>query len=154
MDLSRAFSWFVGLVGHEPAIALLTIVGVILGRLAWRQLLIMNCFVHSRSRALSAVARKRSRDGLQEGHGVWLQPTSKPDNYEIAFGTRVLVVANNKGGVAKTTLCANLAAFWARQWGKKVLIIDMDYQGTVSTMALRSIEFGITKGRDSLASRA
>jgi AAA domain len=150
----RAFSWLVGLVGYEPAIAILTILGVIAGRLAWRQLLIISCFANSRSRALSAVAREHSRDGLQEGRGLWLQPTEKPNNYETAFCTRVLVVANNKGGVAKTTLCANLGAFWAQQWNKRVLIIDLDYQGTVSIMALRNIMAGITKGQSSLAARA
>jgi len=110
--------------------------------------------MHSRSRALNAVKRIKSKDGLQEGKGIWLQPTSKPENYEESFVSRVLVVANNKGGVAKTTLCANLAAYWAKEWKKRVLIIDVDYQGSVSSMALRTIKDWISKRCDSLATRA
>lgn len=150
----EAYKWLIDLVGKEPAIAILTVLGVIVGRFVWRQLLILSCFLNSRSRALSAVARERTKDGPQEGKGLWLQPTSKPENYEDNFGTRVLVVGNNKGGVAKTTLAANLAAYWAREWKKKVLLIDLDYQGTLSSMALRSIADWARKGQDSLATRA
>jgi len=117
-------------------------------------LLIFSCFLKSRSHALAAVARERTKDGPQEGKGLWLQPTSKPENYEDNFGTRVLVVGNNKGGVAKTTLAANLAAYWAREWKKRVLLIDLDYQGTLSSMALRSVADWARKGQDSLATRA
>lgn len=52
-----------------------------------------------------------------------------------------IAVFNNKGGVGKTTLLCNLAAYLSMQHNKKVLVIDADPQCNTTTYVLDDEQF-------------
>lgn len=53
-------------------------------------------------------------------------------------GAKVVSIALFKGGVGKTHLTANFAAYVSEKQQKPVLLIDLDYQGSLSTAVLQA----------------
>jgi cellulose biosynthesis protein BcsQ len=95
---------------------------------------------------MSASTRLRRAEGAvaKDGGGIWLAPTipmAPPANYtQLKRSIPILTVANLKGGVGKTTISANLVAHYAIKKEERVLAIDFDYQGSLSSMLLSEAE--------------
>lgn len=78
--------------------------------------------------------------------GIWLAPSIQrepPADYQRAMGKSVpiIVVANLKGGVGKTTTVANLIGHYGLRKGRNILALDMDFQGSLSAMTLSQAEY-------------
>ncbi|MGE6698319.1 ParA family protein [Hyphomonas sp. NPDC076900] len=77
------------------------------------------------------------KDAFEQGADFWLKRDVKkfPD-FDLRrenFAIPTVVVSNLKGGVGKTTITANLAAYFAAK-GKRVLILDLDWQGSLANV--------------------
>lgn len=78
-------------------------------------------------------------------NALWnLRPAPSFDAHRASLwdpaGARIVTIGNLKGGVGKTTLAANFAAYVSETLKEPVLLIDLDYQGSLSNMLMLAIE--------------
>jgi cellulose biosynthesis protein BcsQ len=78
--------------------------------------------------------------------GLWLSPSipiEPPADYArlIARSKPIIVIANLKGGVGKTTIAANLIGHYGLKKRRKILVIDIDFQGSLSAVILSQANY-------------
>jgi cellulose biosynthesis protein BcsQ len=74
-----------------------------------------------------------------DDQNIWLgDPIIQPEAYHerMQVSIPILLIANLKGGVGKSTIAANLVPYFEKEHKESVLAIDLDYQGSLSSMLL------------------
>ena len=168
--LSQSLAWIVALWGtfrgtvgrgiaDVLAFAFLIIVSFVATKI-WRAGKWVYGYFQRMNRVLRDVGRNKGSPWPREGIGLWVaQPISKlhiPDYDHNIEPARILVVANAKGGVGKTTVTASLGGRFAEvaeeRNRKPILLIDLDFQGSLSSMSFVGEENWLPgNGRDSEA---
>jgi Mrp family chromosome partitioning ATPase len=86
--------------------------------------------------ALLLCSRCRRVIGQPARQGGLATPIERPREYwRGVANSRTSAIANVNGGVGKATSAANLGAYVAKKWQKRALPIDLDFQGSSSSMA-------------------
>jgi cellulose biosynthesis protein BcsQ len=101
---------------------------------------------------------KRIRGTIDpDGSGLWLAIKRElPEQYRDWMSSLpfVMTVANDKGGVGKTTTTVNLAAAFAVRLPRPVLVLDLDPQGSASAEMFAGSDWHPREGQQSPASLA
>src|SRR5436190_17031595 len=74
-----------------------------------------------------------------DDQNIWMgAPIIPPAAYGNAMldSIPIVLVANLKGGVGKSTIATNLVSYFEDQHSERVLAIDLDHQGSISSMLL------------------
>ena len=87
---------------------------------------------------------RKAEKTLENGSpGLWISPMFPPNPPKIEFtkSIPIIVVANLKGGVGKTTTVANLGGHYAKKKGRRVLLLDVDFQGSLTRTVLSEDDY-------------
>jgi cellulose biosynthesis protein BcsQ len=81
----------------------------------------------------------------EDSQQLWKLRPAKPFAEYLTWlrdpaGAKTITFGNLKGGVGKTTLAANFAAYLSTTRNMPVLLVDLDYQGSLSNMLMLAIE--------------
>jgi chromosome partitioning protein len=104
---------------------------------------ILGNWVLNRRLAEAKTQLKSLQSSLEGSVNLWLRSPLRTDDYVRAIrdSIPIITIVNLKGGVGKTTIAANLVAYFSEQKRRdgsplRILVVDLDYQGSLSVMLL------------------